>query len=105
MATMREAEKKENFRGKLIMSAITVIVFLIAHFTNTDLGKFVNRAGAFANIVGVLLYAATVCSLWLTERLFPKADIGAGFYRIAWAAGTAIATIVSAGFNFDYFGL
>lgn len=105
MGTMKQAEKKENFWARLGVSLLTFLAFLLCYVIKCDVNDFADRAGLVANLFGVVFFIVTVCAIWLSEKLFPNVNIGAGYYSAVWLVGTALGITTSCGFNFDYFGL
>lgn len=105
MPTMNEWEKKNNWKWKLVLSLATFGFFLAFHVIDTDMHDFTRIAPGAAKVVGVILFFASIGSLWVGE-VFSNLGTKAGvLFNICWIVLLLLACGTSTGFNTDYFTL
>lgn len=102
---MSNWEKKNNWKYKAIMTLVTFLVFLCFYAFDTDAKAFTQRAGFAANLFGIIFFIIGGVAVWL-DQIFTSLGEKTGWtHGVGWAGGTLLGCVVSAGFNFDYFGL
>ncbi len=84
-----------------VFGAIALLVLALMFVIPSHYKLFVQRAGAFPNLIGALL----VIGSWVYYYVCIKRQSDSTTAGIIWAALLVGGLVTAAGFNFDYFGL
>jgi hypothetical protein len=95
------AEAKSTFRIAVAASLLAAILLVVVYLGNNDLNAFMQRAGRFDQVVGVLAFAASGVVVWWAR----EKDWTGGKTGLVWFVCLLAGFCFSAGFNWDYFGL
>ena len=106
-SSMADAEKKEDNILLYCLTAGQILFFLSNYVFNTDLKAFMQVAGTFWQVAGVVLHIASLGFLWYkakaTDGHGSRGDMGSSI--LPWIILLGLAICFSTGFNFDYFSL
>lgn len=105
--SLADSEKKEDKAVLLFLTIAQALFFMCNYVFNTDLKAFMQVAGTFWQVSGVVLHIASIGYVWYKVKFSDghgsTGDMGGAI--LPWIILLALAVCFSTGFNFDYFSL
>lgn len=98
--SMLEAEQKSYKIAKIIMSLVSIVLFLISYTAlfHTDIHGWVSSAGAFGRTMGIVFYVMSLGSL-IFEPVISDKTSSDWLWFVCWFVSVGMALLCPGGFD------